>query len=186
MGGLVAVLIAGGIRNARFKYPALSCIALLGIGLIWIPAQSKQLLTVGFTVVAIASGYLVFYAATNSGSSEIVCRMLRSRLLRRLGKYSYGIYVLHLPIVRLLARSKDSILSRLHWLPGSAAHEAVTWFTILLGCLLSYATALLSWHLIEKRFLRLKDRFGYNIGHFESSQKAITEIATAGAIQEVN
>lgn len=162
MGGVVAMLVARGIRDSHLKYSALFGVVLLGIGLRSVPAQSGLVLTVGYTGVAIASAYLVFHAVTNTGSSGSVCRVLRSRPLRRLGKYSYGIYVLHLPIVRSLSRAKDAVLNHLHY--GSLAYGSVSLFTIVLGCFASYGAALLSWHLFEKHFLRLKGKFGYDIG----------------------
>jgi peptidoglycan/LPS O-acetylase OafA/YrhL len=163
LGGALAVLVARGTRDTHLKYPALWGVVLLGIGLHWVPAESMQILTVGYTGIAIASAYLVFHAVTNTGSSEYVCRLLRNRLLRRFGKYSYGMYVLHLPIVRSLSTLREAVLDHLGYVPGTLAYGGVTWFTILLGCFASYGAALLSWHLIEKHFLRLKWKFGYDL-----------------------
>jgi peptidoglycan/LPS O-acetylase OafA/YrhL len=163
LGGVLAVLVARGIRGTHLKYPALFGIVLLGIGLHWVPAQSRLMITVGYTGIATASAYLVFHAVTNTGSSEYVCRVLRSGLLRRLGKYSYGMYVLHLPIVRSLSSSRDAVMSHFGYQPGTLANEGVSWFAIALGCFASYGAALLSWHLVEKHFLRLKWKFGYDL-----------------------
>jgi peptidoglycan/LPS O-acetylase OafA/YrhL len=163
LGGALAVLVAGGVRDTHLKYPAFFGVALLGIGLHWIPAESALMLTVGYTGIATASAYLIFHAVTNTGSSGYVCGLLRNRLLRRLGKYSYGMYVLHLPIVRSLSRARASVLSHLGYHPGTMAYGGITWFTIVLGCFASYGAALLSWHLIEKHFLRLKGKFGYDM-----------------------
>jgi peptidoglycan/LPS O-acetylase OafA/YrhL len=161
VGGLLALLVARGVKDSRFKYLALFGVGLLGIGIRWIPERSELMLTIGYSVIAIASAYLIFHAVTNAGSSGILCRALRSRTLRRLGKYSYGIYVLHLPIVRLLARSKDAFVDHFHVHAGSLTFTAVSWLTIAIGCVASYRAALLSWQLVEKRFLRLKGRFEY-------------------------
>lgn len=165
VGGVLAVLVARGLRDTHFKYPALFSVALLAIGLRWVPEQSKLMLTAGYSAVALASAYLIFHAVTNSRSSGLLCRVLRSRPLGNLGKYSYGIYVLHLPIVRFLAKSRDAIVNHLHYRDGSLAYDAIFSITIVVGCLASYGAALLSWNLIEKHFLRLKRRFGYGLGH---------------------
>ena len=180
LGGLVAVLVACGIRQSRFKTPALLGVALLAIGLRWVPAHSKQMLTVGFTGVAIASAYLVFYAVTNTGSSALFSTALRSRLLQKFGKYSYGLYILHLPIVRWLAISRDAFLSNAHYQPGSLGYVGITWLTVVIGCAASYGAALLSWHLIEKHFLRLKGRFGYHTSAVAPKQDHRINRVTAG------
>ena len=163
VGGVLAVLVASGLRNSRFKYPALFSVALLAIAIRWVPEQSRLMLTGGYSAVAIASAYLIFHVVTNTQSSGFLCHTLRSRLLRILGKYSYGIYVLHLPIVRFLAQSRDAVLSHLHYQQGSLQYAAVSSLTIVIGCLASFAAALASWHLIEKHFLRLKRKFPYGV-----------------------
>jgi hypothetical protein len=47
------------------------------------------------------------------------------------------------------------------WSLGAIAVSLLRWFQVLCGTVVSYWMALASWHLIEKRFLRLKDRFSY-------------------------
>jgi peptidoglycan/LPS O-acetylase OafA/YrhL len=173
LGGLVAVLVAYGIRFSRFRRPTLFGIAGVGIGICWIPAHSKLMLTAGFTGVAIASGCLVFYAATNSGSAGLFCRVLRSHWLQRLGKYSYGIYILHLPIVRWLAAERETVFTHLHLHRGTLTYEGIVWLTIAIDCVASYAAALLSWHLLEKHFLRLKDRFKCEPGEVPQEKTAL-------------
>lgn len=173
MGGLVAVLVECGIPHPRIQYPALSCVLLMGIALYRIPLHSVEMLTVGFTGVAIASAYLVFYAVTSSGSSDAFCCVLRNGLLRRLGKYSYGIYVLHLPIVRWLAIERDAILNLTHYQPDTLAYRVIIWLTIAIGCVASYGAALLSWYLVEERFVRLKAKFGYDTSKAKSVQEQL-------------
>ncbi|HMV46523.1 MAG TPA: acyltransferase [Blastocatellia bacterium] len=88
--------------------------------------------------------------------------------LRFFGKYSYGIYVFHFALIRYLRPWADAALARVsrletHLPPLPAAVISAPLFhSLLYFCLmtgLSVAVAWLSWHLYEKHFLKLKDRF---------------------------
>jgi len=69
--------------------------------------------------------------------------------LRSVGKYSYGIYVIHMLLLKYVWH--DTGLDRL------ASHRALALAAALFAC--SYVAAVLSWHLMEKRFLALKRHF---------------------------
>jgi peptidoglycan/LPS O-acetylase OafA/YrhL len=74
------------------------------------------------------------------------CSFLRWRVWQEFGKYSYGIYLLHLFVARLL-----SLLShKLRY------HSSVVVFVV--GASVSYLVARVSWVFIETPFLRMKDR----------------------------
>ncbi len=82
-------------------------------------------------------------------------RILGSPFLRFFGKYSYCLYICHLPIIAVLAKAgfaNDQIAHRLHtsdW-AGALVVNAV-------GFAVSLTVALASWHLYEKQWLKLKD-----------------------------
>src|SRR5262249_39109049 len=105
----------------------------------------------GFTAVSLICFVIVGYGLLNSGSIAVPARILRNPLLASLGKYSYGMYVLHLPLAFFWPR-----LVRPGLIGDSRIVTAVV--SILCGSVMSYFMALGSWHLIEKRFLRLRDR----------------------------
>jgi peptidoglycan/LPS O-acetylase OafA/YrhL len=109
----------------------------------------------GFTAVALICFTIVSYGLLNSGSAGTVARLLRSPPLVSLGKYSYAMYVLHLPLAFFWPR-----LVRPGLIGDSRIITAV--ISIFCGTAISSLMALASWHLIEKRFLRLKDRFSYH------------------------
>jgi peptidoglycan/LPS O-acetylase OafA/YrhL len=74
-------------------------------------------------------------------------------ILRWFGKYSYGLYVWH-PIIFMLAFHNDAA-RRIHQGLGPLP-QLVTGVTALT---VMFAVTLLSWHLWEKQFLKLKHRF---------------------------
>ncbi len=111
--------------------------------------------TVGYTAFGLAYGCLVFFAYCYSGSSMWRVRTLRSRFLRALGKYSYAIYIIHVPI----AIYQTSYVARISQGLPAGTQIALWLLSIAFGGLVSFALALASWHLLEKHFLRLKHWF---------------------------
>lgn len=107
---------------------------------------------IGFSCLAIAFGALVLTAARAS-SEGMVGATLSHPALRFLGRYSYAIYLLHMPIIQLWRapqRAESWLVS--DGVPPFVAHVAyiavVTSVVIL--------AALVSWHTIESPFLRMR------------------------------
>ncbi len=136
---------------------SLTLIATLGsLGLI--PPTST-----GF-LVALAVGY----SAATAASTGLIALVLRSghitslfsiEPMRWLGKYSYGIYVLHVILFVYLDQPIRNLI-RLHLTSSKGATVVLTG---LLISLLSITAAYLSYNLYEKRFLRLKRFFDYRL-----------------------
>src|SRR6185312_13527256 len=111
----------------------------------------------GYTIMAIGWGGLVAAGAT-AVRGTIPARLLGARWLRALGKYSYAMYVFHVPIwahVQPLVFPGNRVPAVFgsHVLPSLA-------LGVLCG-LLAFAAALASWNLYEKQFLKLKRYFEY-------------------------
>jgi peptidoglycan/LPS O-acetylase OafA/YrhL len=107
--------------------------------------------TVGFTVLAATGAVLVTGAAlAKLSSSAPLLVFLRWPLLRSCGKYSYAMYVLHFPVHKLLGVPLLKSLA-----PHGASAALVVVYTLVLICV-SYALGALSYHGLEKHFLRLK------------------------------
>lgn len=111
----------------------------------------------GYTIMAIAWGGLVAAGAT-AARGTIPARMLGARWLRALGKYSYAMYVFHVPIWAhvwplVFPGNRVPMVFGSH-IPASLALGA------LCG-LLSFAAAVVSWNVYEKQFLTLKRYFAY-------------------------
>jgi len=96
---------------------------------------------VGFPLFAFAFALLLLAAASTDGERNWLQSILCLRFLTWTGKYSYGLYVFHYPL-------ED-------YLEALSARN----LRVILGFLLSYGIAFLSYNYFEKRFLRLKDRF---------------------------
>ena len=72
--------------------------------------------------------------------------------LRSIGKYSYAIYIFHLPIVQIILPLKT------HYFFAQFAWVDATGFAILVF-IAAYAAAYCSWYLLEQPCLRLKRFF---------------------------
>jgi peptidoglycan/LPS O-acetylase OafA/YrhL len=88
--------------------------------------------------------------AITSPPSSLVMRVLTARPLAVIGTYSYGVYLVHQPLMRAL-------VPRLNAMTGSALRH---WAVLgLVGGVLSLGIAWLTYHAFERRFLSLKRYF---------------------------
>ncbi|HEX3986569.1 MAG TPA: acyltransferase [Acidobacteriaceae bacterium] len=116
------------------------------------PSLSMDTLAISFGGIFFAS-CIAITMGTPTGSRTR--RMLGTPFLRFFGKYSYCLYVCHLPIIAVLAKagfSNDQLAHRLHTndFVGALLVNAI-------GFAASLTVALASWHLYEKQWLKLKD-----------------------------
>ncbi|MFL5619518.1 MAG: acyltransferase family protein [Gemmatimonadaceae bacterium] len=121
------------------------------------PFSTQLDFSVGFSALCIGFGALLTRVVSEADSS--LTRVLSRRGLVTLGTYSYAMYLLHVPLLRVL--SKLGLPPQ--W-PGSQRWPML-WlvgYTIVLG-LLTLAGAIVSWHLCEKHFLALKRNFPYGV-----------------------
>lgn len=98
--------------------------------------------TVGHSLLALAFSCLVVRAL-----GEAPPRWMCGRVLTTLGKYSYGIYVWHWPVQFSFVTFGKGQMNPAVFIGG--------------GLVATCALALVSYHLLEAPFLRLKDRVGY-------------------------
>ena len=111
--------------------------------------------TLGYSLLAVVSGIVVLASALPASGSSTLARLFSARSLRALGKYSYGLYVFHVPIIELLRPRAQWTINH-----GSTAHRLVALGTfVLVVSVLSIATAVASYELLERRCLALKRFF---------------------------
>lgn len=100
------------------------------------------------TLLAVFFSWLVA-EGTRQDARSIFVRLLANSPLTTLGKYSYGMYVIHQLIDQVLYQSVGTRLPHLGAVP-----EAILYFCI--AAAITFAAALVSFHCYEKWFLRLK------------------------------
>lgn len=158
---LVGAFLASTVRDPDFLKRAKPHIYVIGAGsaiaalLIFYAARSQAATdTVGFSLLAFAFGALVLKAFVTNGQPHLrLQQMLCSRQLTALGKYSYGMYIYHVPLLHAM-RS----LVRHSRLPV----EHNLWLTLLFMLAVVSVTFLIakvSFDFFETRFLQLKKYF---------------------------
>jgi peptidoglycan/LPS O-acetylase OafA/YrhL len=113
----------------------------------------------GYTLLALCCATLVTTAAAGDEQARptILARVLCWAPLRSCGKYSYAIYIFHQLIHKLLGESW--MIARFGSHPPA---HAVYLYSVTIG-FISFGSAFLSYHLLEKHFLALKYLFAPRI-----------------------
>ena len=151
----------GGLARLRAWAPVAFAAGVLAVGLLAMVRRGLEPLdpVVGVAatpVVALVYGALLVLALTAPPSSRLV-RTVRSVWLGKWGKYSYGIYVIHLPLLGALEHETTFYQRGVAWLGGSQLPGVLLLAAV--GMSMSYALAWLSYHVYEKPFLELKRYF---------------------------
>jgi peptidoglycan/LPS O-acetylase OafA/YrhL len=164
VGALVSLALrqtGGAAWLSRWSVPAALTSALLLLGLVWqrplclawhVPATQA----LGYTLIALFFGGVLARCVT-APPRALVPRVFNLPPLRWLGKYSYGIYVFHFPLVYLCP-----LLVRVDAFPEALRPFVGRHYWHLNGATVFAASlllAFLSWHLFEKHFLKLKAYF---------------------------
>ena len=149
------VLRAGGWLFAGALVASATVHTMISHQLISGPSTSFVLILASvYSVTAIGSVGLVAFAL----GSRHIGRLFSIKPMRWLGKYSYGIYVLHIIFFEYFGHPINGAV-RLYLTPNKGVAVVLTG---LLVFVLTLAAAYLSYNLYEKRFLRLKHFFRYH------------------------
>jgi peptidoglycan/LPS O-acetylase OafA/YrhL len=113
------------------------------------------MVTLGYSAVAVLFGSVLVLVLT-ARHNRMPIRLLEQRSLVVLGKYSYALYLFHLPI-RAVIRDRFYGPDQFLVIMGSSLPgQALFYIAASIG---AFAAAWLSWHLFEKHFLGLKRYF---------------------------
>ncbi len=162
-GTIGAILVRGGHDGATLRRWALLAVAGSGlfiagmaIGLedffFW--HYPKAVLTAGLTALCVLFGGTILYLVTSPPDAP-VNRFFSQGWLRSAGRYSYAMYLFHLPVANLVRALTGS-----RYEGGSGFRSLVQQGGFFLVTLvLTYLLAVASWNVLEKPFLRLKKYF---------------------------
>ncbi len=162
----VGALLAVAARSERRWAPSLraapAVLAATSVGLIAIVLttrgfvqQDALVLVVGQTLIAVWFAVLMQLSLEpRSGWQRRMARELERPWLRAFGKYSYAIYVFHVPLSQPLV---PSVVERIG-VVSTPAHVGLTFAYIALILAASTALAAVSWRVLEAPLNRVKDR----------------------------
>jgi len=161
-GALLAWLLRRGwFHGQGYAGLALASIALIGVGAVcWMDGSgwwaNLWMQRAGYSLLALTSaGMLV--AAVAQPATAAWPRVLSVGWLRAFGKYSYCLYLIHLPVMRVV---RTFVLR-----PDDFAAFGPVWAGQLVfyvaAALPAFAVAWLSWRVFEAPILKLKARFPY-------------------------
>jgi peptidoglycan/LPS O-acetylase OafA/YrhL len=179
LGALIA-LVARGPRGltplVKMTMWAMLAVAAAGVGLSMFDEQLPSIINTWSqtSFVALFGGIIVLAVATPAGwRGGVVTRLFTLRSLRFLGKYSYALYLFHLPVEKLVRKTvfDPQAFPRL-W--GSQLPGQISFWACSIG--LALIPAVLSWNLFEKHFLKLKRYFP---AHPRQEVRAISDAAVA-------
>jgi peptidoglycan/LPS O-acetylase OafA/YrhL len=105
-GALVAILLREPrLRAAIGRHSTAVISAIVFVLLAWFGLkarfhlESAATLSVLYTLLSVGYGLIVFRSASRACTNDLTQRILRSRILRKAGRYSYAAYVFHFPLL---------------------------------------------------------------------------------------
>ena len=122
------------------------------------PPFDAWILTAGLSAFAVLFGG-VLLAVIAATPGRAIHTVFSHRPLMALGRYSYALYLVHLPVAVVLMQRLD-IVGGTPTIGGSAM-PGIAAYCVVAGAL-SFSIAWLSWHLWEKQFLKMKEWFPYS------------------------
>jgi peptidoglycan/LPS O-acetylase OafA/YrhL len=121
-----------------------------------VAVDSTMVLTVGISTAAVLfAAIVVLIVLGRSESNAARIEWLKHPWLVAIGKYSYGMYVLHTLIMTIIIHRTIRYFPLIENLPGYIGKPCLGVFVIAL----SFGAAYLSYHCFEKQFLSMKKYF---------------------------
>ena len=164
VGSIIAIAsrsVTGSAWLRRAALPA-ACLALAGLVVARIADRdlffwSRHMAAYGYTLVALLGGALLV-AVLAASPQGLLQHLFSSVPMRQFGKYSYALYVVHVPIANIAIPKTQQWLSTYEPRLGYDGIFLTAAFVAFVGaCVVSW----LSWHLFERPILSLKRYFEY-------------------------
>lgn len=154
LGAILAVSMKQGLRADRVDRFAKWVLPALILGSLAVALSGKRWLGIPHTLFGCLWVALLAVAVTRA-RSHWMSVLLRAKWLQWLGRYSYGMYVIQLPLVSLLPMTL--VASHASWMERFPVVLGLAYVVALFA--MTSAMAFASYHLLEKRFLDLKRFF---------------------------
>ena len=157
-GAACAMIVRSESMSAIVKAWLAPMIMVSGIGMIWIALIQGEVLggrytqTLGYSLLAAGYSALLLHLFFAQNRHSKALRLFSSGPMKAMGKYSYGIYVWHVPILTIANLFFGPIIL-------ASRNPVVPWAFVATLFGLSFVVAEASYQLFEKRFLALKERF---------------------------
>jgi len=168
IGGCLALTLRGEmpkfLRRAAAPWFWMSVIVMVGYSVThpYVYLSSARFVgTVGYSMCAIAFAALILLSLEENTAWN---RIFSMGWLRSFGKYSYGIYVLHILVGYVFSQWVRHLLGtsiRIFLTPWLHSRALAIVIEFCVNVSIVYAAAFLSYNLYEVHFLRLKKYFGY-------------------------
>ncbi|HEX8028278.1 MAG TPA: acyltransferase [Vicinamibacterales bacterium] len=162
IGSLLAVAWRRGIMPALDRLvPAVVIVGVAGLIVCAIEGGhpwwwNRRMQQFGYSLIAVTAGAMLVSAISRPADS-LWPRMLSAGWLRAFGKYSYALYLLHLPVMRAV---REYVFNP--WEFGALAPFLAQLLFYGAAIPAAFAVAWLSWRMFEAPILSLKARFPYS------------------------
>jgi len=157
LGAIAAILmhtLRGDDQIARVRRAAVLALPIVLSGAVGLTLLGKRFLTIPHTVIPMACAVALLVLVTGPKVGR-VSRIMQSSILRWFGRYSYGMYVVQLPLMTLLPLATLNAA-----IAAGESSPILMGIGYVLGMLgLTSAIAWVSYHAMEKHFLALKKYF---------------------------
>ncbi|GAB5405363.1 MAG: acyltransferase [Aureliella sp.] len=154
LGGAIAAFVRlDEHRIVQLRNRLKLCFTISLIGVFALSVTGRSIFTIAHSAWAFTWASMLFLVIS-SGTQDRLAQVFRTNWLRTAGKYSYALYVFQSPLIPLAGPVLGTAA-----LAKSIGETPATLLYIPLMCTLSFAAALLSWHLLEKHMLKLKKYF---------------------------
>ena len=153
MGSAIAASLRIGNLSPRLRFGALCSLGMSGLVAVGVASAGNKLPISLHTVISLFCASLLLLLVTSRPDSHLP-KLFGIQFLRTLGKYSYAMYVFQSPIIPL-ASSFISV-SQLASTVGGGFTAMAAYIAIMFGA--TFLLALISWHLLEKPMLGLRQR----------------------------